>query len=393
VNLASIDGNMTFINDAGGEMLGINPDNIQNHSITEVIPEELQLKVNNEVLPSIIKNGKWEGKLQYLNLKTGKVTDVYAQTFMIKDSVSNEPLYLANVSLDISEMKKAENDLKIAYDRLDKFNIELEKQVSEKTEEITNQNKQLTKTNETLISTQNELRNNVSKVEKLIEQKDDFIHMLGHDLKNPMTPMFTLLPIIENKVQDNNIKKIIQTIIQSTNKMKEIIDETLALARLDNVGRTIEPVDICLYDTITSLIEDNKNLIEDNEFIVENKIDNSLHAMADKFQFGELINNFITNAIKYTPDDEKGVLKIDAIVKDDIVEVSLIDNGLGITEEQIDHVFEKFYKAGTPRKGMNSSGLGLAICENIVNKHGGRIWVESPGLGKGCTFYFTLQSS
>ncbi|RLF55654.1 MAG: hypothetical protein DRN27_10425 [Thermoplasmata archaeon] len=174
--------------------------------------------------------------------------------------------------------------------------------------------------------------------------------------------------------------------------MKEIIDETLKLARLDDVGHTIEPVDIVLFDEIESIIENNKVLLDENEFIIENNIDNKLHAMADKFQFGELINNFITNAIKYTPDEQKGIIKINATVKDDFVEVSFTDNGVGMSESQISHVFDKFYKFGTPRNGMNSSGLGLAICENIINKHGGQIRVESSGPGNGCTFYFTLKS-
>jgi len=405
VNLGTLDGKMTFINEAGSEMLGIKPDEVQNYNVSDVIPEDLQLKVKDEVLPSILNNGKWEGELQYKNIKTGKIIDVYAQTFMIKDSVSNEPLYLANVSLDISEMKLSELELKNAYEKLSKFNVELEQLVQNKTEEITCQNEEListnqeltatneelTASNEELSATQQELTENIDTVKKLVGQKDDFIHMLGHDLKNPMTPIFTLLPIVEKKIQDTDSKKIVQVVINSAHKMKEIIDETLKLARLDDIGRTIELVDICLFDEITSIIEDNQNLFEDNEFIVENKVDTNLHALVDKFQFGELINNFITNAIKYTPGDKKGFLKIDAMVKDDIVEVSFCDNGFGMTEEQIGHVFDKFYKAGTPRKGMNSSGLGLAICENIVNKHGGRIWVESEGPDKGSTFYFTLK--
>ncbi|MCD4664429.1 MAG: PAS domain S-box protein [Bacteroidales bacterium] len=106
VNLATLDGKMIFLNETGGKILGINPDEAHKHVILDVIPEELQSKVKTEVLPSILKKGRWEGELQYKNIKTGKITDVYAQTFMIKDSLSNKSLYFANVSLDITDRKK-----------------------------------------------------------------------------------------------------------------------------------------------------------------------------------------------------------------------------------------------------------------------------------------------
>ncbi len=140
VNLATLDGEMTFLNETGGKILGINPDKVHKHVILDVIPKELQSKVKTEVLPSIIKKGRWEGELQYKNIKTGKITDVHAQTFMIKDSLSNKPLYFANVSLDITDRKKTEGKLKQKLNELETFHevavdreikmINLEKEVN-----------------------------------------------------------------------------------------------------------------------------------------------------------------------------------------------------------------------------------------------------------------------
>ena len=104
----------------------------------------------------------------------------------------------------------------------------------------------------------------------------------------------------------------------------------------------------------------------------------------------ELLDNIINNAIKYTPGGGKITVKARKLNGE--VEVSIHDTGIGMTKEQIKHIFEEFYKADKSRHDVDSSGLGLSICKKIVEGHGGRIWAESPGLGKGSTFYFTLPA-
>ena len=80
-----------------------------------------------------------------------------------------------------------------------------------------------------------------------------------------------------------------------------------------------------------------------------------------------------------------------ALERNDMIQVSIQDTGIGMTEEQIKKVFDEFYKADISTHELHSSGLGLSICKRIVEKHGGKIWVESPGPGKGSIFYFTLK--
>lgn len=390
VIVTNIKGTVQYVNPSYCAFSGFLENEVIGKSMFRFACAKGAISLAKDVIPALLKKGHWRGEMSVIK-KDKQIVPVDLICSLLTDE-KNKPERFVAIFSDITDQKQAEEELKEAHQILQTVNKDLERKVEIKTEEIQNQNDNLTSMNEELNSTQQELKDNVDKVEKLVEQKDEFIHMLGHDLKNPMTPIFTLLPIIEKKLDDEQSKNMIHVVIQSTKKMKEIIDETLKLARLDDVGHTIEPVDIVLFDEIESIIESNKVLLDENEFIIENNIDNKLHAMADKFQFGELINNFITNAIKYTPDEQKGIIKINATVKDDFVEVSFTDNGVGMSESQISHVFDKFYKFGTPRNGMNSSGLGLAICENIVNKHGGQIRVESPGPGEGSTFYFTLKT-
>jgi PAS domain S-box-containing protein len=112
VNLAKPNGTMVFLNDAGKKMLGISEEDIAQTNIMKVIPEHLRDKVQLEVLPSINKDGYWEGDLQYLNVKTGGLTDVHAITFKIADPETGTLQLLANVSQDITERKRAEESLR-----------------------------------------------------------------------------------------------------------------------------------------------------------------------------------------------------------------------------------------------------------------------------------------
>ena len=118
VNLATLDGKMIFLNEAGAKMVGIEPEQVEQVNIMQVIPDHLRMRVQEEILPELRNGGAWEGELQYLNLKTGKLVDVHAVTFTIKDSKTGEPQFLANVSRDITEAKKAEAALRDSEQRL-----------------------------------------------------------------------------------------------------------------------------------------------------------------------------------------------------------------------------------------------------------------------------------
>ncbi|MFC2120565.1 PAS domain S-box protein [Bacteroidota bacterium] len=118
VNLSTTDGRMTFLNESGCKMLGIEPHEVENVNIMNVIPDNLKTKVEKELLPALMRGETWEGDLQYRNLKTGKLTDVYAMTFSIKDPDTGELQYLANVSRDITDRKQMNEILKNSEERL-----------------------------------------------------------------------------------------------------------------------------------------------------------------------------------------------------------------------------------------------------------------------------------
>jgi len=227
-------------------------------------------------------------------------------------------------------------------------------------------------------------------LEDLLKQKDEFIGQLGHDLKNPLTPLVGLLPIIMEKEQDPEIKEHLEIIYNNVEYMKDLIFNTLKLAKLRSSNIEFDIEELNLKDETIKVVESQKILLRDNNIELENRIQNDIFIQADKLRISELFINLISNAVKYTKEGG-GKITIDALKENGFVKVSVKDSGIGMDLEQQERVFDEFYKADKFSSEAHSSGLGLAICKRIVEKHGGKIWVESLGKDMGSTFYFTLK--
>jgi len=228
-------------------------------------------------------------------------------------------------------------------------------------------------------------------LEKLLQQKDEFIGQLGHDLKNPLQPLVGLLPMLIEQEKDPKIKEALVIMNKNAEYMRDLIFETLQLAKLRSSKIKFDFEDLNLKKEVDQVISTEKSNLDEHEINIENKIEENIIVNADKLRLAEVFKNLITNSIKYTS-EKGGKIIIEAKKEEDIVTVSLQDSGVGMTEDQLKKVFDEFYKADRTTSDYQSSGLGLAICKRIVEKHGGKIWVESPGPGMGSTFYFTLKS-
>jgi len=150
-----------------------------------------------------------------------------------------------------------------------------------------------------------------------------------------------------------------------------------------------------LYFTETNLYQKIKTIIEKEQFhtiqnhiTINNNIPKQLQVSIDQIQFDELISNILTNAKIYT--NKKGTITISANENDSDTIISITDTGIGMTHEQIENVFDEFYKADWSRHNFNTSGLGLSICKRIIELHGGTIDISSPGIGKGTTVTLSI---
>ncbi len=283
-----------------------------------------------------------------INTKMGDVKMVHVSISVIPDSS------IRVVSLlDITPLKETQR-------KLDNLNRNLEKKVDLRTTEI----------------------------QRLLKQKDEFVNQLGHDLKNPIGPLLNLIPLLEKHETDPQRKEIFQVVMRNISHIKNLVTKTIQLAQLNAPSTTLNFDNIDLSSLIRESLQRNKTFFAENNIQIENRIFDSIPLHADKLRCTELFDNIVNNAVKYSPDG--GVIIIDVKQHMYSVTVSITDNGMGMTEEQIKHIFDEFYKADSSRHDFDSSGLGMPIAKRIVEKHGGRIWAESEGLGKGSTFYFTL---
>jgi len=264
---------------------------------------------------------------------------------------------------DITDQKKAEKKLHYTQQILKFMNNELEKRVKDRTTEV----------------------------KKLLQQKDEFIGQLGHDLKNPLNPIVNLLPLLEEQENDPEKKKIFEVVNRNAEYMRNLVIKTIELARLNSPNTELTIIETNLLDEIINVVEKNRLAFEENNIELNNNVDGNIIVKVDKLRIEELFDNLINNAIKYS--NGAGAIIIDAKKDKDFVTVSVKDTGIGINGEQIDHIFDEFYKADIARHDFDSSGLGLPICKRIVERHGGKIWAESSGEKKGSTFYFTIPTN
>ena len=189
-----------------------------------------------------------------------------------------------------------------------------------------------------LKSLNSRVQQRTTEVEKLLKHKDEFINQLGHDLKNPLLPLSNLLPVLIEKVTDSKLKEMLVVIERNVGYMKNLVIKTIELARLNSPNIKFNMEDINLLDEIESVIEQNKLILNNSKIEIENNIGKDILVRADKLRLDELFTNLIGNAIKYSP--KGGEISFNAINDQDFVTVSVSDIGIGITKDQIDHIFD-----------------------------------------------------
>ena len=262
----------------------------------------------------------------------------------------------SKVTRDLTERKKSERELRDSYDSYRKLAHELR---------VTN----------TELSHAN-------------EELEQFTSIVSHDLQEPVRTIKSFLTLIDIKldqVQSADLKLYINKALNAAGRMKELIQNLLHYSQLSKDEITREEVNVALlFNEALKNLESSVDASK-AQITIENEVDT---IYGDRVQLVQLIQNLVSNALKFTS-SETPQIKIKCTKEDGHVKFAVSDNGIGIARGDLNKVFEIFRRLNTAKE-YPGTGIGLAICKKIVDRHQGKIWPESKP-GKGTTFYFTLN--
>ncbi|WP_281226821.1 PAS domain-containing sensor histidine kinase [Flavobacterium aquiphilum] len=231
-------------------------------------------------------------------------------------------------------------------------------------------------------------------LQKLNLDKDRFISILGHDLRGPVNSIIGLLDILNmnmNDMKEGEIKEIISLVNHSARNTSKLLDDVLLWATAKSGKMNFNPQNLNFTENCQTIIELLQFTAKSKNIEVELVSEPSLEVYADKNMLDTIIRNLISNAIKFTHDHGKIILKTQKDNEKTII--SITDNGVGISAKDISKIFDKsqlFSSIGTNEE--KGTGFGLKLCQEFVEKHGGKIWVESE-VEIGTTFYFSLPNA
>jgi len=335
-----------------------------NDNKTEVFDEIEEGDFSKDIMrsynTSLILHLKTEGEtIGFLFLGEKKSGDIYSfQDIRVLEIITDQ------VALGIQNAK--------AYGKTQKFNLVLKAEIDRATKELRDVNDRLVQAD---------------------KSKDEFISLASHEIRTPIAALEGYLSMLNlQKVDIKARDEIAKRSYESVERLSTLVKDLLDVSRIDQKRIKLNKQPTRLERLIQRAMEGFELQTRDKKIYIKfQKPEKMLpEANIDPERVGEVFNNLISNAIKYT---YKGGITISLEEKDNMAQITVSDTGMGIPKNAISHLFQKFYQAETASSVLSNerggTGLGLYISKNIVEMHGGKIWVESTE-GKGTAFYFTL---
>ena len=279
---------------------------------------------------------------------------------------------------DITAQKKLEKELQ-------NYTANLEKTVEERTRDLKLTNKELEQRSLQIERANKELRS-------LDKMKDTMIRDVTHELKSPVAQVQMAIDLWTSEVDKGEVdkkkeKKLQKIFNDNIQRLKRTIQSILDLSVLESGRVKYKRERLDLQEIIHQVTEGLKLLASEKNLTLTAKANDKLPVvLGDKQEITRVISNLIDNAIKYS---ESGEIIVSAVSRYRVIEVAIKDTGIGISTPKghYDKLFDRFFQEKSRNDG---AGVGLAICKKIIEAHGGRIWAESEGKGKGSTFKFNL---
>jgi light-regulated signal transduction histidine kinase (bacteriophytochrome) len=265
------------------------------------------------------------------------------------------------VGLEMEQRRRAEEQVL-------RLNADLEQRVADRTAELDERAKDLARSNTEL---------------------QQFAYVASHDLQEPLRMVASFTQLLAKRYKDkldDDARDFINFAVDGATRMQTLISDLLNYSRVGTQGNPVVPTDgEALFKRVLDSLQ--LSIEESGAVIVSDPLPT---VMADPQQLGQLLQNLLTNAIKFRSEKPPSV-RISVERNGSEWKISVRDNGIGISQEHADRIFIIFQRLHTKTE-YPGTGIGLAICKKIVERHGGRIWIE-PSPGGGTTFCFTISAA
>ena len=357
-------GVILYTSPASRSLLGYDPEELTGTNFQVLVHPDDRGAVQTAI--EAVLEGSDPKKFTYrIRRKDGSYTWFESISRAVRDPADMHVLQIHGVARDVSERVRNEAELQRTRD-------ELEQGVRERTAE-------LVLANATLEGKAKELARSNAELQQ-------FAYVASHDLQEPLRKVSSFTQLLARRYKgrlDADADDFIDYVVDGVNRMKQLINDLLAYSRVGTRGEAFEPV--AVQEVLQRALTDLLAAIDETGAMVTHEA--LPVVMGDRSQLSQLFQNLIGNAIKYRSEEPPCVhVSVRRVGAEWHFAVG--DNGIGIDPQYADHVFEIFQRLHT-RTQYPGSGIGLAICRKIVERHGGLIWVESQE-GKGSVFHFTI---
>lgn len=234
----------------------------------------------------------------------------------------------------------------------------------------------------------------ITKYKELDDMKSEFVSTVSHEFRSPLTSMnMSIKMLLQSKFGEINDKQkeLLETAQEDCDRLKNLVSDLLDLSKIESGKIELDFQPTIIKEVVETSLKPFKKKADEKNIDLSADIEENLLAYADFNKITWVITNLIGNAMRYTP-EEVGEINTKAEKKGNRIYVSVKDNGEGIPKRFQDKIFDKFVRVQKDEQDTGGTGLGLAISKEIIEAHGGRIWVNSKP-GEGSRFIFTLKKS
>ncbi len=231
----------------------------------------------------------------------------------------------------------------------------------------------------------------ITEVRRLENLRQDFVANVSHELKTPLTSVTGFIEtLLSGALSDSErATSFLKIMEEDTNRLTRLIDELLELSKIESREINLKPETLNLKEETEKILPLFESSVKEKHIQWENELEADVFADRDRLK--QILINLIENAVKFNKQGGKVTLQSRRL--NGKIEVSIQDTGIGIPDEALTRVFERFFRVDRARtRGQGGTGLGLSIVKHLVEAHKGKVWCESR-LGKGSKFFFTLPAA